>query len=130
LGRDGCGGEGSSCHDFAHHGIAADISTQIFSARTRSSPLANRTITSGRRVQVVASKYWGEGSDLPARARRPLHSGKATLVDDANTMARGSAADWLRLVEKFGLAADVRDAARKGLTPRTRGLRLRHGRYD
>jgi hypothetical protein len=25
-----------------------------------------------------------------------------------------SAADWLRLVEKFGLAADLNDASRKG----------------
>jgi hypothetical protein len=29
-------------------------------------------------------------------------------------MAARTAADWLTLVEKFGLAANVKDAARKG----------------
>jgi hypothetical protein len=45
--------------------------------------------------------------------RRFSWSETARLVSDPPNYVL-SAADWLTLVEKFGLAADVRDAARKG----------------
>jgi hypothetical protein len=40
-------------------------------------------------------------------------SGTVRIVNDPPTYIL-SAADWLTLIEKFGLAANVNDAARKG----------------
>jgi hypothetical protein len=45
--------------------------------------------------------------------RRFSWSGSVLIVKDPLTYIL-SAADWLTLVEKFGLAANVKDAARKG----------------
>jgi hypothetical protein len=45
--------------------------------------------------------------------RRFSWSGSVLIVKDPPTYIL-SAADWLTLVEKFGLAANVKDAARKG----------------
>lgn len=53
------------------------------------------------------------GSYLAISGRRFSWSGTVRIVNDPPTYIL-SAADWLTLVEKFGLAANVDDAARKG----------------
>jgi hypothetical protein len=54
------------------------------------------------------------GCPYPERwERRFSWSGSVLIVEDPPAYIL-SAADWLTLVEKFGLAANVKDAARKG----------------
>jgi hypothetical protein len=53
------------------------------------------------------------GSYLAISGRRFSWSGTVRIVNDPPTYLL-SAADWLTLIEKFGLAANVDDAARKG----------------
>jgi hypothetical protein len=52
-------------------------------------------------------------SPIRRRSSRFSWSGSVLLVKDPPTYIL-SAADWLTLVEKLGLAANVKDAARKG----------------
>jgi hypothetical protein len=53
------------------------------------------------------------GPYLAISGRRSSWSGTVRIVNEPPTYLL-SAADWLTLVEKFGLAANVDDAARKG----------------
>ncbi len=52
------------------------------------------------------------GSYLAISGRRFSWSGTVGIVNDPPTFVLS--ADWLTLVEKFGLTANVNDAARKG----------------
>ena len=71
--------------------------------------LAGRLLAVFRRVRRVC-----RAGDVPyVEGRRFSWSGSVLIVKDPPTYIL-SAADWLTLVEKFGLAANVKDAARKG----------------
>ena len=53
------------------------------------------------------------GPHIDSSGRRFSWSGSVLIVNEPPAYIL-SAADWLTLVEKFGLSANVNDAARKG----------------